>query len=199
MEIQFKKETLFDKFGISSTLSKGDLMRLFQTRPELRKELPVYIQTINNEQKLYLEELFSTYIDGQNYTIEKYLEEQKSANTFESVFDTEISTNISPRKKLAALVDLVRRFDYTVSKLKISGKIFDDLIKVVLFDESLKSYLTYARADKTGEIFTAFCECLWLEIDKSIGSQAKSLNSKTVNAVYRILNAVSDLKLKKGL
>lgn len=49
MEVQFKRETLFEKFKLSSSLSKGELMKLFQTRPELRKELPVHIQTINSD------------------------------------------------------------------------------------------------------------------------------------------------------
>ena len=67
MDIQFKKESLFDKFSLSTTLSKGELLRLFQTRPDLRKELPVFIQTINNEQKLYVEELFTSFLDGKKF------------------------------------------------------------------------------------------------------------------------------------
>ena len=77
MEVHFKKETLFEKFKLSSSLSKGEIMKLFQTRSELRKELPVYIQTINSDSKLFVEELYSTYIDNDFYTVEKYLQDRK--------------------------------------------------------------------------------------------------------------------------
>ena len=92
MEVQFKRETLFEKFKLSSSLSKGELMKLFQTRPELRKELPVHIQTINSDAKLFAEVLFSTYIDNDFYTVEKYVQDRKSVEQLESVFDTEITS-----------------------------------------------------------------------------------------------------------
>lgn len=47
MDIQFKKESLFDRFNLSTTLSKSELLRLFQTRPDLRKELPVFMYVYN--------------------------------------------------------------------------------------------------------------------------------------------------------
>ena len=197
MEVQFKKETLFEKFKLSSSLSKGELMKLFQTRPELRKELPVHIQTINSDAKLFVEELFSTYIDNDFYTVEKYVQDRKSVEQLESVFDTEITSSVSSRKKLAALINLVRNFDYAISKLKISGKVFDELVSVIATPVLLKKDLTYAKVDANGEIFSAFCESLWLEIENEINSSVNGLNSKTVNATYRVLSATTDTSLKK--
>lgn len=197
MEVQFKRETLFEKFKLSSSFSKGELMKLFQTRPELRKELPVHIQTINSDAKLFVEELFSTYIDNDFYTVEKYVQDRKSVEQLESVFDTEITSSVSSRKKLAALINLVRNFDYAISKLKISGKVFDELVSVIVTPALLKKDLTYAKVDANGEIFSAFCESLWLEIENEINSSVNGLNSKTVNATYRVLSATTYTSLKK--
>lgn len=143
-------------------------MKLFQTRPELRKELPVYIQTINSDSKLFVEELYSTYIDNDFYTVEKYLQDRKSVEQRESVFDAEITSIVPSRKKLAALISLIRNFDFAISELKISGKIFDELVSVVISPSALKNDLTYAKTDADGEIFSAFCESLWLELENNI-------------------------------
>ena len=197
MEVHFKKETLFEKFKLSSSLSKGEIMKLFQTRSELRKELPVYIQTINSDSKLFVEELYSTYIDNDFYTVEKYLQDRKSVEQRESVFDAEITSIVPSRKKLAALISLIRNFDFAISELKISGKIFDELVSVVISPSALKNDLTYAKTDADGEIFSAFCESLWLELEKAINSIINGFNSKTVNGTYRVLNATSNISLKK--
>ena len=200
MDIQFKKEALFDRFSLSTTLSKGELLRLFQTRPDLRKELPVFIQTINNEQKLYVEELFTTFLDDKNFTIEEYLQAQKGKKNLEDTISTEIVEPVaatSYRKRLAVLVNVVRRFDEVVSVLKISGKIFDELVDSTQHFQEIKQELQYARVDNDGSVFRSFCECLWEEIENAISSSIKSQNSKTVNATYRILGAVTNSELKK--
>lgn len=198
MDIQFKQESLFDRFNLSTTLSKSELLRLFQTRPDLRKELPVFIQTINNEQKLYVEELFTTFLDGKNFTVEEYLQEQKVKKNIEDVFSTEIIETVNPyRKRLAALVNVIRRFDEVVSVLKISGKIFDELVDSTQHFQEIKKELQYAHVDNDGSIFRSFCECLWKEIENAISSSIKSQNSKTVNSAYRILSAVTNSELKK--
>ena len=200
MDIQFKKESLFDKFSLSTTLSKGELLRLFQTRPDLRKELPVFIQTINNEQKLYVEELFTSFLDGKNFTIEEYLQEQKGRKILEDTLSTEIVEPAAVnqyRKRLAVLVNVVRRFDEVVSVLKISGKTFDELVDATEHFQEIRKELQYARVDNDGNIFRSFCECLWKGIENAISSSIKSQNSKTVNSTYRILGAVTNSELKK--
>lgn len=200
MDIQFKKESLFDRFNLSTTLSKSELLRLFQTRPDLRKELPVFIQTINNEQKLYVEELFTTFLDGKNFTIEEYLQEQKGKKNLEDTLSTEIDEPAAAnpyRKRLAVLVNVIRRFDEVVSVLKISGKTFDELVDSTEHFQEIKKELQYARVDTDGNIFRSFCECLWKEIENAISSSIKSQNSKTVNSTYRILGAVTNSELKK--
>lgn len=199
MDIQFKQESLFDRFNLSTTLSKSELLRLFQTRPDLRKELPVFIQTINNEQKLYVEELFTTFLDGKNFTVEEYLQEQKVKKNLEDVFSTEIiEQTVNPyRKRLAVLVNVIRRFEEIVSVLKISGKIFYELVDSTQHFQEIKKELQYARVDNDGNIFRSFCECLWKEIENAISSSIKSQNSKTVNSTYRILSAVTNSELKK--
>lgn len=156
-----------------------------------------HIQTINSDAKLFIEELFSTYIDNDFYTVEKYIQDRKSVEQLENVFDTEITSAVSSRKKLAALINLVRNFDYAISKLKISGKVFDELVSVVISPTLLKKDLTYAKVDANGEIFSAFCKSLWLEIEKEINSSINGLNSKTVNATYRVLSATTNTFLKK--
>lgn len=70
MVIEFKKQSLFERFGILAT-NKADLMRQFQSQPELRKNLPLYIKTINDEKQLYAEELFTATVDGAPYTVKK--------------------------------------------------------------------------------------------------------------------------------
>ena len=150
MEVQFKKETLFEKFKLSSSLSKGELMRLFQTRPELRKELPVHIQTINSDAKLFVEELFSTYIDNDFYTVEKYVQDRKSVEQLESVFDTEITSSVSSRKKLAALINLVRNFDYHVLPTLIQEVILLVLPIVVVDVMLLLAFMAHMIARKYG-------------------------------------------------
>ena len=200
MDIQFKKESLFDRFNLSTTLSKSELLRLFQTRPDLRKELPVFIQTINNEQKLYIEELFTTFLDGKNFTIEEYLQEQKGKKNLEDTLSTEIVEPAAAnpyRKRLAVLVNVIRRFDEVVSVLKISGKTFDELVDATEHFQEIRKELQYARVDNDGNIFRSFCECLWKEIENAISSSIKSQNSKTVNSTYRILGAVTNSELKK--
>ena len=200
MDIQFKKESLFDRFNISTTLYKSELLRLFQTRPDLRKELPVFIQTINNEQKLYVEELFTTFLDDKNFTIEEYLQEQKGKKNLEDSLSTEIVEPAAAnpyRKRLAVLVNVIRRFDEVVSVLKISGKTFDELVDSTEHFQEIKKELQYARVDNDGSVFRSFCECLWEEIENAISSSIKSQNSKTVNSTYRILSAVTNSELKK--
>ena len=192
MDIQFKRETLFERFGLSTRLTKNELLRQFQTRPELRKELPVFIQIINNDQKLYIEELFTCCLNGRTYSVEEYLQELKAPKEAEGINNT-----ISYRRKLSALVDAIRRFDEIVSVLKISGKVFDELLLSVLHYDEIKLELQYARVDATGEIFSDFCESLWRELEVSISSHANGLNSKTANSTYRILNAISSTHLKK--
>lgn len=192
MDIQFKRESLYERFNLSTTLKKNELLRQFQTRPDLRKELPVFIQTINNEQKLYIEELFTCFLDEKLYSVEEYLQEQKSRKEADETLGT-----ISFRKKLSALVNAIRRFDEVVSVLKISGKVFDELVLSTCHYDEIKVDLQYSHVDNTGEIFSAFCDCLWNEIDLAISSAVKSQNSKTVNSTYRILSAVSDAGLKK--
>ena len=95
MDIQFKRETLFERFGLSTRLTKNELLRQFQTRPELRKELPVFIQIINNDQKLYIEELFTCCLNGRTYSVEEYLQELKAPKEAEGINNT-----ISYRRKL---------------------------------------------------------------------------------------------------
>ena len=190
MDIQFKKESLFDRFNLSTTLSKSELLRLFQTRPDLRKELPVFIQTINNEQKLYVEELFTTFLDGKNFTIEEYLQEQKGKKNLEDTLSTEIVEPAAAnpyRKRLAVLVNVIRRFDEVVSVLKISGKTFDELVDSTEHFQEIKKELqeqyilqntakmNYDRANQqmseSENVFTGL-----MNENKEIESQVKEIN-----------------------
>lgn len=186
MNIDFKRETMFERFSIPTSTSKNDLFRKFQTTPELRKELPNYIQTINNEQKLFVDELFSTFQDNEIYSVNRYLEDQKN----------EIKVNL--RKKIASFVYLTRDFVNTVSVLKISGKVFDNLLNDFLNLEDL-SIFYHSNCSNKEEIYNAFKESCIGEIKKQITIIINSYNSKNVNSLYRVINAITDVKLRNDL
>ncbi len=184
MVIEFKKQSLFERFGLSVT-SKADLMRQFQSQPELRKNLPLYIKTLNDEKQLYAEELFTTAVDGSVYTIEDYLDDIKIADK-----------EITPIRKYVALLYIVRNFSDAVSKIKLSGKIFDDLITNAL-NESNADGFKFCHADQNGEIYRAVLETLWSELENAIKSIVNEMDIKNTNSLHRVIKAVSDEQLRE--
>lgn len=186
MKIAFKEESLFEKFSIPTSTSKNELFRQFQTKPNLRKELPNYIQIINNEQKIFIEELFNTYIEDCKYSIQQYLIEKKN------------NVSIDIKKVYAAFVDLVRNFDVAVSEIKVSGKIFDELINLVLDKENIERFYHKNCNDKL-EVLDAFYDSCFSKIETEINSMINSLNSKKVNSLNRVIGAISNNQVKERL
>ena len=182
MNLEFKKETLFEHFRISTTLSKTDLNRQFQMKPELRKELPHYIQILNNEQKLFIEELFNTFIDGKFYTIEDYISNEQEIITFD--------------KKLAVFINLVRRFNEVVTKIKISGKTLDKLLNEIYQNKDCSCF-KHSNGSNTDEIYQAVVESCLNEIQEQVQSIINSLDSKNVNSLYRIVSAITQKDIKE--
>lgn len=187
MKIEFKKESLFDRFSIPTKTTKSELMRLFQTKPELRKELPIFIQTINSEQKLFIDELFSTYIDNNFYTFENYIQEIKDE-----------SISISLQKQTAALVNLVKNFETAVTKVNISGKVLNSLIMSVINCNDISTFY-HVNFDSSKEVFDSFVSSVTHELKEKINVLIKTLDSKVANSLNRIINSLSDSALKKEL
>lgn len=186
MKITFKEESLFERFSIPTSISKNELFRQFQTKPNLRKELPNYIQIINNEQKIFIEELFNTYIEDCKYSLQQYINEKKS------------NESINIKKVYAAFVDLVRNFDIAVSEIKVSGKVFDELINLVLDKQHIESFYHKNCNDKL-EVLDAFYDSCFSKIETEISSIVNSLNSKKVNSLNRIIGAISNEQVKERL
>ena len=155
MKITFKEESLFERFSIPTSISKNELFRQFQTKPNLRKELPNYIQIINNEQKIFIEELFNTYIEDCKYSLQQYINEKKSNEA------------IDIKKGFAAFVDLVRNFDVAVSEIKVSGKVFDELINLVLNKQHIESFYHKDCNDKL-VVLDAFYDSCFTKLENEV-------------------------------
>ncbi len=181
MNLDFNKESLFEHFRISSNCSRVELNRQFQIKPELRKELPHYIQILNNEKKLFAEELFNTYIDGHFFTIEDYLSNEIEFDVF--------------KKKLASFINAIRRFDEVISTIKISGKTFDTLLSEVCNFDNFEEF-KHSDIDNAKEIYKAMIDACLKEIQTKIKSIINTLNSKGVNSLYRVLSAISNDEVK---
>ena len=186
MKITFKEESLFERFSIPTSTSKNELFKQFQTKPHLRKELPNYIQTINNEQKIFIEELFNTYIDNCKYSLQQYINEKNS------------NESIDIKKVFAAFVDLIRNFDSAVSEIKVSGNIFDELINLVLDKQHIENFY-HENCNNALEVLEAFYDSCFLKMETEINSIVNSLNSKKVNSLNRIIGAISNVKIKERL
>mgnify|MGYP005772678019 FL=1 len=184
MTINFKKESLFEHFKISSNLSKVELNRQFQTKPELRKELPHYIQILNNEQKLFIEELFNTYVDEKFLTIEDYISNEENIN--------------NSQKIMAVFINAVRRFDEVITKLKISGKTFDKLLNCI-YECNDFSIFKHGNCTNADEIYKSVIECCFSEIQSQIQSILNTLDSKNVNSLYRVISSISLKEIKDRL
>ena len=161
-------ESLFDKFGISTNTSKSDLMRFFQMKPELRKELPVYIKTIKDDKKLYQEELLSKSIDGRLYGFDDYLSELGS---------------VSGRKQLAACLSFLGDFEDNLNEAAAYWYCFVDLLSK-LDDIDYSSGFQYSTADSSGEIAKGFIEKIWSAIESELSSAASGLDVATINKLY---------------
>lgn len=161
-------ESLFDKFGISTNTSKSDLMRFFQMKPELRKELPVYIKTIKDDKKLYQEELLSKSIDGRLYGFDDYLSELGS---------------VSGRKQLAACLSFLGGFEDNLNEDAAYWYCFVDLLSK-LDDIDYSSGFQYSTADSSGEIAKSFIEKIWSAIESELSSAASGLDVATINKLY---------------
>jgi hypothetical protein len=181
MKIDFKKESLFEHFELSTKTTRVELNRQFQIKPNLRKELPHYIQILNSDQKLFIEELFNTYLDGKFCTIENIVED---ATLLESRLYA-----------LAVFVNLIRRFDEVVSKIKISGKIFDQIIDCV-FANVTASDFNFGKCTNAEELIKDFLDCCLSEMELGISSIINSVDSKSVNSLFRVLSAISNNDVK---
>lgn len=186
MKITFKEESLFERFSIPTSTSKNELFKQFQTKPNLRKELPNYIQTINNEQKIFIEELFNTYIDDCKYSLQQYINEKKS------------NESIDIKKVFAAFVDLIRNFDSAVSEIKISGKVFDEIINLVLDKQNIENFY-HKNCNDALDVLEAFYDSCFLKMEIEINSIVNSLNSKKVNSLNRIIGTISNEQIKERL
>ena len=57
--MKFNTFTFFEKYNIEPNIPFPKLMVLFQTDPSKRKDLPIVISTIKNQEKLFEEQLFT--------------------------------------------------------------------------------------------------------------------------------------------
>lgn len=65
--MEYKKTTIFEKYKINPDLDKAKIKMLFQTDPNKRKDLPVVLKVITNDEKLFEEELFTTHKDNKEF------------------------------------------------------------------------------------------------------------------------------------
>ncbi len=178
--MKFKNQTLFDEFEIDAETSQAQLLKMFQTKPNLRKVLPQYVKIINNKNELLAEKLFSKK-RGENIYDLDFLNQHKDLSV------------LSPVEKNALCVAVVSNFETSISKYKFSAKVYNDLLNnLVNFDD-------FATEKITPELYQEFSECVLSELKKRVSKVLNAINSKDTNSLYRVVIGISDEKLKKEL
>ena len=89
--MEFRITTIFEKYNIEPNIEKEKIKFVFQTDPNKRKELPVVLKIISNDEKLFEEELFTKHnnvlLEKHNQLVELILESQKQniSSNFEKI------------------------------------------------------------------------------------------------------------------
>ena len=138
--MEFKVTTFFEKYKIEPNVDKEKIMIIFQTDPNKRKDLPIVLKTISNNEKLFEEELFTKHIDNSSLNshtkIEELIETSKKQN---------IASNAKDISKL--IIEISNQEDYYKNFFyanKINNdkaiKMFDDYL-ICLIDKLKHEFL----------------------------------------------------------
>ena len=169
MKIEFEKQSLFEKYNLPVTRDSRKLISLFQTNPSLRKNLPKVIKTITNKENLLVEGLFTTAIDGKEYSLEEY----------------EASPSNDVRNVIAATVLICRNFEQIINNRSISPSLFKQTISnFISIDLQVgESYF----GDSFSDVFQDFSLSICDELINSIKRLTKRNESFLTNIIFEYI------------
>ncbi len=165
--MKYHKISFFTKYNLSPNISLEKLRIMFQTDPAKRKDLPIVISIINNQAKLFLEQLLTPVNDSVKNSIEEI-----HTDLLNSFYETEslISDNLETFFKNYYLFN---------DRKEECSKMF---------------YAKDLSVDEVKVIVQKFLDSLLNELTKTIANQLEKVNSKSLQIIIKGLEGTEFAK-----
>ena len=169
--MKYRAESFFDKYQIEPNQTIAQLRAIFQSDPNKRKDLPIVIKTISNQQLLFEEELFTEHL----------------------IDDSFFSNH-------AGLLRNVKNLKQTVEK-DIIHNLQNQIIHIANNEDKWNLFFYYMGCSGADNIIRDFLTCIYDEIKHEfilgLGEHSAEISSDFYYSLTNLSNEIAWLSRKK--